>query len=132
MTAAIYQQNQESTAQANSTTADMATISSAGQASSDADINAKWQAIAEKYDVTNITGHEVLAMAQELYDNNLISEAEYFDMYRSAGIDDDLSRKRNHLEGMMLDYEAVKRHGKPTQESLKKMESVIEILKRIG
>ncbi|REL34968.1 hypothetical protein [Thalassotalea euphylliae] len=129
---AIYQQNQENTTKATSTTTDTATISSAGQASSDADIDAKWQAIAKKYDVTNITGHEVLAMAQELYDNNFITGAEKLDMYIPAGIDDDLSRKRNHLESRMLDYEAIKKHGEYSQGSLKADERVIEILKRIG
>ena len=32
---------------------------------------AKWQAMSDKYDMTNISGNEVLDMARELFDSNL-------------------------------------------------------------
>lgn len=92
----------------------------------------KWQEISDKYNVTNISGHEVMAMAKELYDNNLISGSEMLDMFRPSGINEDLSAPRNHLENMRNDLEMMKQYGNNSHQAIQSASKIVNILQRIG
>ena len=71
----------------------------------------KWQEIAQKYDVNNISGREVMMMAKELYDNKLISEESSLLMYVPLSIDENLDKKSNYLDLMVKDLQRAKESG---------------------
>ena len=100
---------------------------------SDAGRNAevKWQEISQKYDVTDISGHEVISMAKDLYSNKLISTDKYLSMFVPQSIDDDLSGKRDHLRNMSLDLDMQIKYGN-SKEGIQSTMDVINILKKIG
>ena len=101
---------------------------------SDAGRNAevKWQEISQKYDVKNISGNEVLNMAKELYDNNLISEEDSLLMYVPLSLDENLSEKSNYLDLMTLSLEMTKKSGQITEQGLKVSEKRIDILEQMS
>ncbi len=101
---------------------------------SDAGRNAevKWQEISQKYDVKNISGNEVLNMAKELYDNNLISEEDSLLMYVPLSLDENLNEKSNYLDLMTLSLEMTKKSGQITEQGLKLSEKRIDILEQMS
>jgi len=105
---------------------DSVSISDAGR-----NAEAKWQEISQKYDVTDISGHEVISMAQDLYSNKLISTDEYLSMFVPQSIDDDLNGKRDHLRNMSLDLAMQIKYGN-SKEGIQSTMDVINILKKIG
>ena len=87
------------------TETDTVSISSAGR-----NAEAKWQEIANKYDMTNISGNEVMGMAKELYDNKLISSGQMLDMYTPPSIDFNLDEKVNYVAHVTKELESLKLH----------------------
>lgn len=112
--------------QPNKVETDSVSISNAGR-----NAEAKWQEISQKYNVTNISGNEVISMAQDLYSNKLISTDEYLSMFVPQSIDDDLSAKRDYLRNMSLDLDMQIKYGN-SKEGIQSTKDVINILKKIG
>lgn len=89
-----------------------------------------WQAIVDKFDVTNISMRERGAMAQELLDNGLISSEEAMFMSRPYKLNDDLDAKRNWLDISQGALEFAKQQGSPTK-TIELMERTVNILEQI-
>jgi len=109
------------------TETDTVVISSAGR-----NAEAKWKEIAQKYDVTNMSGNEVISMAENLYNNKLISTDEYLSMFVPHSINDDLNQKYNYLENRSLDLAMQEQYGGNSKTAIQSSIDVINILKKIG
>jgi hypothetical protein len=93
-----------------------------------------WQAIADKYDVENISMRERGAMAQEFLDNGLISSEEAMVMSRPYKLNDDLDTKRNWLDISQGALEFAKQNGSPTKttELMKRTVYILEQLQALA
>lgn len=114
----------------NENTADKITISDAGL-----NAESKWQDIADKYDMTNISGNEVMEMAQELYENKLISSNQMLDMYTPPSIDFDLNKKVNYVTQVAKELESLKLHNDGSAQmrnAIAAKSRVVDIVGRIG
>jgi len=67
-------------------------ISSAGK-----NAQAKWQDIASKYNVNNISTNERVEMAAQLRENNLISSEQHMKLVAPSSMNDDFTTKANYL-----------------------------------
>ena len=106
-------------------TSDQVSISAAGRNAED-----KWQAIADKYDMTNISLHERGAMTAELLENKLISSAEGLAMMAPNSMNEDPDTKVNFLDMTQNGLEAAKSNGTPINQ-IKIMESLVGILDQL-
>jgi len=104
---------------------DQVSISSAGR-----NAEAKWQAIADKYDVTNISTHERGAMTNELMENKLISSTEALTMMAPISMNHDPETKVNFLDLTKKGLEFAKSNGAP-QKQIELMERVANILEQL-
>ncbi|PHR25859.1 MAG: hypothetical protein COA36_13400 [Desulfotalea sp.] len=105
-------------------------ISSAGRNAED-----KWQEIADKYDMTNISANEIMGMAEELYDNKLISSSQMLDMYTLPSIDFNPDEKINYVAHVTKELESLKSHNDGSIQMKNAIEAksrVFDIVKRIG
>lgn len=112
------------------TNTDTVSISSAGL-----NAEAKWQEITNKYDMTNISGNEIMGMAKELYDNKLISSNQMLDMYTPPSIDFNLDEKVNYVAQVSKELESLKLHSDGSAQMRNAIEAksrVFDIVKRIG
>ena len=112
------------------TETDTVSISSAGR-----NAEAKWQEIANKYDMTNISWNEVMGMAKELYDNKLISSGQMLDMYTPPSIDFNLDEKVNYVAHVTKELESLKLHSDGSAQMRNAIEAksrVFDIVKLIG
>ncbi|MBO1255153.1 hypothetical protein J3L16_05555 [Alteromonas sp. 5E99-2] len=110
-------------------TADTVSISTAGLSAEQ-----RWQEIADKYDLTNVTANEVTTMAKELYDNKLISATEMFDMYVPEDINFhlNLDTKRDHIENMTNRLTGLNNAEGISRESIEQATKILEMLKDLG
>jgi hypothetical protein len=109
--------------QSNKVKMDSVSISDAGR-----NVEAKWKERAQKYDVTNMSGREVMKIAIELYDNNLISEKDSLLMYVPSSLDE----KYNYLDSTIQNLEITKKYGLMTEQGLKISEKRIDILEKLS
>ena len=112
------------------TETDTVVISSAGR-----NAETKWQEIADKYDMTNISGNEVMGMAKELYDNKLISSSQMLDMYTPPSIDFNLDEKVNYVAHVTKELESQKSRSDGSAQMRNAIEAksrVFDIVKRIS
>lgn len=110
--------------------ADIVSISDTGRNAEE-----KWQEIADKYDMKNISGHEVLGMAKELYDNKLISGDDYLSMYVPSGIDDNLNDGGNYIDRTAKELASLKEHDDGSIKSRAAIDArskILDIVMRIG
>jgi hypothetical protein len=108
------------------TEADTVTISHAGKNAED-----KWQAIANKYNVTNMSQTEVGAMTEKLYDNKLIPKDVLLHMMAPASMNQDFDKKDNVLDRMRDSLVFSKNSGGNT-EQVEKQRRVVEIFERLN
>jgi hypothetical protein len=109
---------------------DTVSISSAGR-----NAEAKWQEIADKYDMTNISPNEVMGMAKELYDNKLISSSQMLDMAIIPSIDFNPDEKVNYVAHVTKELESLKSYNDGSAQMRNAIEAksrVLDIAKRIG
>ena len=104
---------------------DQVSISPAGRSAED-----NWQAIADNFDVTNISMRERGAMTQELFNDGLISSEEAMLMSRPYKLNDDLDTKRNWLDISQGALEFANQQGSPTK-TIELMESTVNILEQL-
>ncbi len=100
-------------------------ISSAGR---NAEHN--WQAIADKYDVTNISTYERGAMTAELLENKLISSTEGLSLMAPLSINANPETKINFLDIMQKGFEAAKSNG-TSQKQIELMKSTVNTLHQL-
>ncbi|WP_415886531.1 hypothetical protein ACMXYO_00755 [Neptuniibacter sp. QD37_6] len=93
-----------------------------------------WQAIADKYDVTNISMRERGAMVNELVQSGFLSSEEAMMMARPYKINDEPNVKRNWLEISQGALEFAKQNGSPasTIELMEKNVSTLAKLNQLG
>tara|TARA_Y100000782_G_scaffold25272_1_gene27897 strand:+ start:6701 stop:7180 length:480 start_codon:yes stop_codon:yes gene_type:complete len=100
-------------------------ISSAGK-----NAEQNWQNIAQKYDVTNISGAERRAMTGELMGAGLISSTEGLVMAAPSSMNENPSEKENYLEVMQQSLDLAKNNGSAA-EQVELLESVLSILDKL-
>jgi len=117
------------TAVSNSTTTkaqtDTVTISHAGRNAEE-----KWQDIASKYDVTNMSQSEVGKMTEELYDNKLIPKDVLIHMLAPASMNQDPDQKYDVFSQMRKSLEFAESI-KTDPIQIEKKRQVIEIFERL-
>lgn len=72
--------------------------------------------VANRYDVTNLSGHERGAMAQELRDKGLISAGTHLAMAAPLSMNEDLAAKTNYLDTARKAYDFAAQHGASTDQ----------------
>ena len=124
-----YQTNQTESTQQN-TNMKTVVISDAGK-----NAEAKFNEIAEKYDMTNISANEIMTMSKELYDNKLISSTQMLDMYTLPGIDFDLNEKVNYIDHVTKEINGLKLTNDGSDKIanvIKSKEWTLNLIKEIG
>ena len=107
------------------TETDTVAISNAGRNAEE-----KWQTIANKYDVTNMSQSEVATMTEELYENKLIPQDVLLHMIAPASMNQDPDQKYNVLSRMRDSLEFSKNRGS-NPEQLEIQKRVVEIFERL-
>jgi len=115
-----------SNATAGKTETDRITISSEGQNAAE-----KWRAIANKYDVTNMSQSELVTMTMDLNENKMIPESVGLHMLAPPSMNHDPDKKYDVLTGMRDEYEFQKNRG-VNPEQLEQQKLVVEILARLN
>ncbi|MEJ2418631.1 MAG: hypothetical protein P8Y45_17205 [Exilibacterium sp.] len=105
---------------------DTVTISRAGQRASE-----QLQTIANKYDVTNISTTERIAMTQELHDNHLIPKDVMIFMMAPLSMNEDMDHKSNYLSTIRESFEVASKMG-DSAEQLELKRQRLEILEQLS
>ncbi len=108
------------------TQTDTVTISNAGRNAEE-----KWQSIANRYDVTNMSQTEVGKMTEELHNNALIPEGVRMHMLAPASMNQDLDQKYDVLSRMRdsLDFS---KSVNAAPKQIEKQTQVVDIFERLS
>lgn len=107
------------------TNSDTVNISSAGRSASE-----KLQLIANKYDVTNISTAERIAMSEELNEHQLMPEGVMLFMVAPLSMNEDIHQKSDYLTITRESIEVASKMGVDA-EQLKLMKQQLEILEQL-
>lgn len=94
-------------------------------------VSEKMQTIANKYDVTNISTAERIAMAQELSDNQLMPKGAMISMVAPLSMNEDISQKSNYLDTMRESFKFLSKMG-GSAEQLELQRQSLEMLEQLN